>query len=38
VFSAQLATLISAKAIGRNLSEDDHRRLVDEALDDLAHR
>ena len=36
--TAQLATLISAKAIGRHLSEDDHRRLVDEALDDLAQR
>jgi F-type H+-transporting ATPase subunit b len=30
--AAQLATLISAKAIGRSLSEQDHRRLVDEAL------
>jgi F-type H+-transporting ATPase subunit b len=33
--TAQLATLISAKAIGRELSLDDHRRLVDEALGDL---
>jgi F-type H+-transporting ATPase subunit b len=33
--SAQLATLISAKAIRRHLSEADHRRLVDEALSDL---
>jgi F-type H+-transporting ATPase subunit b len=30
--AAQLATLISAKAIGRSLGEDDHRRLIDEAL------
>lgn len=36
--AAQLATLISAKAIGRHLSEDDHRRLVDEALNELAQR
>ncbi len=33
--SSQLATLISAKAIRRSLSEEDHRRLVDEALVDL---
>ncbi len=33
--AAQLATLISAKAIGRSLSEDDHRRLLDEALREL---
>jgi F-type H+-transporting ATPase subunit b len=33
--TAQLATLISAKAIRRQLSPDDHRRLVDEALADL---
>jgi F-type H+-transporting ATPase subunit b len=36
--AAQLATLISAKAIGRHLSEDDHRRLVDEALNELSQR
>ncbi len=30
--AAQLATLISAKAIGRSLSEDDHRRLLDESM------
>ncbi len=35
--AAQLATLISAKAIGRNLGEDDHRRLIDEALADMKH-
>lgn len=29
---ASLATLISAKAIRKNLSEEDHRALVDEAL------
>jgi F-type H+-transporting ATPase subunit b len=33
--AAQLATSISAKAIRRQLTEDDHRRLVDEALADL---
>jgi F-type H+-transporting ATPase subunit b len=33
--AAQLATLISAKAIGRSLSEDDHRRLIDEALQEI---
>jgi F-type H+-transporting ATPase subunit b len=35
--SAQLATLISAKAIRRQLNEEDHRRLVDEALAELRH-
>jgi F-type H+-transporting ATPase subunit b len=33
--TAQLATLVSAKAIGRELSSPDHRRLVDEALSEL---
>jgi F-type H+-transporting ATPase subunit b len=33
--TAQLATLVSAKAIRRQLNPDDHRRLVDEALTDL---
>jgi F-type H+-transporting ATPase subunit b len=33
--AAQLATLISAKAIGRALTEDDHRRLLDEALNEM---
>jgi F-type H+-transporting ATPase subunit b len=33
--SAQLATLISAKAIRKKLAPDDHRRLVDEALGEL---
>jgi F-type H+-transporting ATPase subunit b len=33
--TAQLATLVSAKAIGRELSSQDHRRLVDEALSEL---
>lgn len=32
---AHLATLISAKAIQRSLTEDDHRRLVDEALTEM---
>jgi F-type H+-transporting ATPase subunit b len=30
--AAQLATLISAKAIGRSLTGEDHRRLLDEAM------
>jgi F-type H+-transporting ATPase subunit b len=34
--AAQLATLISAKAIGRSLSVDDHRRLVDESVREIA--
>jgi F-type H+-transporting ATPase subunit b len=33
--TAQLATLVSAKAIGRNLNEADHRSLVDEAVAEL---
>jgi F-type H+-transporting ATPase subunit b len=33
--AAQLATLISAKAIGRALSEDDHRRLLEESLQEM---
>ncbi len=33
--SAQLATLIAAKAIRRELTPNDHRRLVDEALAEL---
>ena len=33
--AAQLATLISAKAIGRSLTDEDHRRLIDEALEEL---
>jgi F-type H+-transporting ATPase subunit b len=33
--TAQLATLVSAKAIGRSLSSDDHRNLVDEALAEM---
>lgn len=33
--SANLATMISAKVIGRELNPDDHRRLVDEAINDL---
>jgi F-type H+-transporting ATPase subunit b len=33
--TAQLATLVSAKTIGRELSPDDHRRFVDEAIADL---
>jgi F-type H+-transporting ATPase subunit b len=33
--TAQLATLVSAKVIGRSLSPDDHRGLVDEAVAEL---
>jgi F-type H+-transporting ATPase subunit b len=33
--TAHLATLISAKALRRTVNEDDHRRLVDEALAEL---
>jgi F-type H+-transporting ATPase subunit b len=33
--TAQLATLVSAKAIRRELTQDDHRRLIDEALAEL---
>jgi F-type H+-transporting ATPase subunit b len=36
--AAQLATLISTKAIGRALTEDDHRRLIDEALHEMTTR
>jgi F-type H+-transporting ATPase subunit b len=36
--TAQLATLISAKAIGRSLTEDDHRRLIDEALTEMTNQ
>lgn len=35
--AAQLATLISAKAIGRSLTEDDHSRLLNEALEEMRH-
>ncbi len=33
--SVQLATMLSAKTIKREISADDHRRLLDEALGDL---
>ena len=33
--TAQLATLVSAKTIRRQLNQEDHRRLVDEALVEL---
>jgi F-type H+-transporting ATPase subunit b len=33
--TAQLATLVSAKAIRRQLGEEDHRRLVDDAIAEL---
>lgn len=34
--AADLATLISSKAIRKSLSAEDHKRLVDEAIGDLA--
>jgi F-type H+-transporting ATPase subunit b len=34
--AAQLATLISAKAIGRSLTDDDQRRLLDEAMQEMS--
>jgi F-type H+-transporting ATPase subunit b len=36
--AAQLATLISTKVVGRSLSLEDHRRLVDEATADLREK
>ncbi len=33
--TAQLATLVSAKVVGRSLNGDDHRNLVDEAVAEL---
>lgn len=33
--AAVLATLISAKVIGRALTQDDHHRLIDEALQEM---
>jgi F-type H+-transporting ATPase subunit b len=33
--SVSLATSMSAKAIGRSIGEDDHRRLLDESLSEL---
>jgi F-type H+-transporting ATPase subunit b len=33
--TAQLATLVSSRAIGRELSPEDHRKLADEAIADL---
>ncbi len=33
--TARLATLVSSRAIGRELNPDDHRQLVDEAIADL---
>jgi F-type H+-transporting ATPase subunit b len=35
--AAQMASVVSAKAIRRQLTPDDHRRLVDEALAELKH-
>ena len=36
--TVQLATLVSSKAIGRAVSADDHKRLVDESLNELQQR
>ena len=33
--SAQLATMISSKVVGRELNPDDHRRLLDQSLAEL---
>jgi F-type H+-transporting ATPase subunit b len=33
--AADLAAMISTKAVRRQLNADDHRRLLDEALDDM---
>ena len=33
--SAQVATLIAANAIGRSLTDEDHRRLLDEAMQEM---
>jgi F-type H+-transporting ATPase subunit b len=33
--TVQVATLISSKALGRVVSDDDHRRLIDESLAEL---
>jgi F-type H+-transporting ATPase subunit b len=33
--AANLATMISAKAIGRSLTEEDHRRLIDEGMQEI---
>ena len=33
--AAQVATLIAANAIGRSLTDEDHRRLLDEAVQEL---
>jgi F-type H+-transporting ATPase subunit b len=33
--TARLATLVSSRAVGRELNPDDHRQLVDEAIADL---
>jgi F-type H+-transporting ATPase subunit b len=34
-YTANLATMVSSKAVRRQLNEDDHRRLVDEALAEM---
>jgi len=36
--TVELATLVSTKAIGRSVSTDDHRRLIDESLTELNER
>jgi len=36
--TVELATLVSSKAIGRSVTSDDHRRLIDESLTELNSR
>jgi len=36
--TVELATLVSSKVIGRSVSNDDHRRLIDESLTELSER
>jgi F0F1-type ATP synthase membrane subunit b/b' len=33
--SVELATKLSAKTLGRNITADDHRRLLDESVAEL---
>ena len=36
--TVELATLVSKKAIGKTVTADDHRRLIDESLAELGQR
>lgn len=36
--TVELSTLVSSKAIGRVVSQDDHRRLIDESLGELGQK